>query len=357
MMTNTNRNRFYGNVFAIFACVMICCTVDAQYRIELSVYGGGGMSALQYTVNTGMLVPGYGGHLGAGYRYFLNESVGFVTGLEMAMYNNVFKPEQFVFNKSGNDGIYPFEFRSAGDVIEKQRAMMLQVPVMLQLQTKFDKAYNLYGTFGGKVGIPLFGTYNINAVYSNSGYYPFEDYTYTTQRFRGFGDYNEKLTNGSLEFNSIALFISAELGMKWNIRIRRTQQILYTGFYFDLGVSNIRKIDTDKLTPPDKLVVPDYVNNQFNLKVNSIFQEYYPGKVTPIAAGIKIQLAYGYESIHTEKAPKEKSVGVKRRIIRKRERHCDCCRICLFEKKYDDTYRRKYREFKVKSRNIKKTDK
>ena len=122
-------------LYIVLALFTMFGVVDAQYKKELSVHIGGGLSSLQYNVGSGIHNPGFGGHSGIGYRYFFTKSFGFVTGFELALYNAGFKSDQFSLNEWTNDGIHPFEFRSTGYVKEKQNAVMMQIPLMFQLQT------------------------------------------------------------------------------------------------------------------------------------------------------------------------------------------------------------------------------
>ena len=339
-MSKIKRNKF---IVVLAALLMLCGIVDAQYRKELSLHSGGVLSSMQYGVGSGSHRPGFGGHLGIGYRRFFTENFGIGTGFELSLYNAVFKSDAFNYTEWSNDGNYPFEFRSMGSTREKQTAMMMQIPLMLHFQGKFDeKRYCIYGAFGLRLGVPLFGTYKIRADYRNSGYYPYEDYTYTEQRFRGFGKYSEETGRGGLGLNPkisiplsedstfdlpFAASMSAEVGVKWKIRIRKSRQftnLIYTGLYLDYGLNSLKSMDEERYDQP---VDPNYANNQFNLNANSIF----PSHVTPFSAGIRVHLTHGYGTVR-EPPIKQKKIVLKKRTITVRQT-CDCCRICLLKKK------------------------
>ena len=344
-MATIIKRKIYYIVLALFTTYGV---VDAQYKKELSAHIGGGLSSLQYGVSSGTHRPGFGAHSGICYRYFFTKSFGFVTGFEFAYYNAVFKSDQFNLNQWSNDGAHTYEFRSTGNVKEKQYAVMMQIPLKFQLQNyNVDKKFNPYGAIGIKLGVPLFGTYKINANYSNSGYYPFEDYTYTDQRFRGFGKYSEQLDRGSLELNPIiaiplpsnedgssssidfplAALMSLEVGLKWKVWKRKQNQItntLYTGLYLDYGLNSLRNIENERY---DNMIETNYVNNHFNLKANSIF----PADVLPVSAGVRIHFVHGYGTF-TERTVKSKKIVLKKRTVTIKNK-CDCCRICFFPKK------------------------
>ena len=350
------RKRFY----AVLAMCAVCGAVDAQYRKELSVHGGGVLSSMQYGVGGGEHRAGLGGNIGAGYRYFFVRRFGFYTGFEIASYRAVFKSD-FGINEWSNDGKHPFEFRSKGMVKEKQGAVMMQIPIMFQYQNMPEdkKKYSIYGMFGFKLGLPVFGTYKISADYASSGYYPYEDYTYTAQRFKGFGNYNEKIGSGSLGLNPVislplpangdsppssidlpfAAVMSIELGMKRKIWINKTRALLYTGLYLDYGLNNLS--NTENRT--DKPVEANYSNNRLNINANSVF----PENVTPVSAGIRVHLAYGWGDFN-EKPVKRKKFALKKRLVQAQK--CDCCRICLLKKKPASPCETRNRSFEYKTK-------
>jgi opacity protein-like surface antigen len=190
-----------------------------------------------------------------------------------------------------------FQFRSeVSGFEEKQRAMMLQVPLMLQFQTGGDRQF--YVAAGGKVGIPLQGKYNNTASYSNSGYYPHENALYDTQEFLGFGNFPNKKSDGDLDFKTV-FFLSAEAGLKWKLSDGLS---LYTGAYMDYGLNK------QSITLQPSLVEYNR-NNPPAFKVNSILtyiysspsysssfiypgKTFYTDKIRPVAAGIKLRLAF-----------------------------------------------------------------
>ena len=68
-------------------------------------------------------------------------------------------------------------------------------PVLLHLQLG-----NFYLAGGVKAGIPLSSRYSCSAsMLRNSGYYSEDSYTYTTQKFMGFGTFNDIYSDGDIE--------------------------------------------------------------------------------------------------------------------------------------------------------------
>jgi len=274
----------------------------AQHDHELSVWGGGGLSGLNYKPTFGDKKLRLGGHFGLGYHYFFSPKWGLGTGAELGFYNTRFNMNNLenrymVTDYQGID----FEFRSTiTDYKEKQRAMMLQIPLMLQFQTPIAESnHQFFAAVGGKAGIPLRGKYDNTASFSNAGYYEYENALYNTQRFRGFGEFPDRKTKGDLDFKT-AFFLSVEAGVKWRLHENWS---LYTGVYMDYGLNNIVK--TQILLP-----IVEYNNaNPREFTANSIVQSQYTqympqqditappqtftDKITPIAIGIKLRLTFG----------------------------------------------------------------
>lgn len=270
------------------SCLLSCFTLNAQHKHELSLYGGGGLSALQYEVATGKQKGGPGGNLGLGYHFFFSQQWGLGTGVELACYNTRYNADNIsvrymTTDMEGNG----FEFRSAvNGYKEKQQAMLLQIPLMLQFQTGDE--HRFYVSAGGKVGIPVSGKYeSSNTGIQNSGYYEKENYEYTTQTFMGFGQFTGRGAEGDMSFKT-AFFASAELGMKWRLNGNWS---LYTGAYLDYGLNDIAKKQSRPFVEyntgsPEDFTVNSIVNSQYQ---TSSFTE----KIIPVAAGIRLRLAFG----------------------------------------------------------------
>jgi len=271
----------------------------AQHKHEFSAYGGGGLSALNYKVTVGEQKPGLGGHFGLGYHFFFSPAWGLGTGVELASYNAKFNADALsvsyiTLDMDGN----AFEFRSAASGYEEtQCAMMLQIPLMLQFQTGGD--HRFYAAAGGKVGIPLNGKYSTTASFSNSGYYAYENSLYDTQEFMGFGNFPNKKVKGDLDFKA-AFFVSAETGVKWRLS---DELSLYTGAYIDYGLNKQNIASRSSLVEYNQANPPEFTVNSilttdfpFFPSVSSSLataqRQYYTDKIKPIAAGIKLRLAF-----------------------------------------------------------------
>jgi len=295
--TLMNINMNMKLTFSAIAGLFFCTAINAQYAHEFSLYGGGGLSTLNYNVTAGKQNNGFGGKVGLGYQFFFSKKFGLGTGAELALYNSKYtldnlSQQYMTTDMEGTD----FEFRSAiTNYKETQQAMLLQIPLMLQFQT--GSKHQFYAALGGKAGIPLYGkSESSSATIVNSGYYPEENYEYTTQEFMGFGAFTGRNADNNLNFK-MAFFASAEAGVKWKLK---NKLALYTGAYLDYGLNNIYKENStaQQFVAYNTASPRDFTENsifasQYTQNGNS---QYFTEKITPLAVGIKIKLAFGFGS-------------------------------------------------------------
>lgn len=267
---------------------------DAQQPAhEFSVHGGAGSAGLNYKPSDGTQKNSFGGQFGLGYRFFLNSKLGLVSGLEIAMYGAKFNLNQAKTRYTTSDfENETFEFRSeVNGYEEKQSALLLQIPLMVQYQT-VGKTQG-YVAAGCKIALPMSGKYkNSAASLNNSGYYSTESYEYTTQEFMGFGTFANRNNDEKLKLNP-AIFVSVEAGVKWKLQGGFS---LYTGAYLDYGLNNICKssdplqfVEYNQSSPRD-FKINSILNSQVSR--NSASQSLV-SKTKPMAFGIKVSLAFG----------------------------------------------------------------
>ncbi|MFV0419510.1 MAG: outer membrane beta-barrel protein [Dysgonomonas sp.] len=279
-------------ISTIVAGILSCATLIGQNNQEVSVYGGGGLSTLKYKTVAGKQDNGTGGLFGIDYTYFFSEKLGFSSGLEIALYNakmqiNDFSDRYMVKDIDEDE----FEFRTVvTNYEEKQNTAYLNIPLMLRFQTGGNNKF--YAAAGGKIGLPLGGNYKINSsTIKNSGYYADEDYEYTTQEFMGFGTFTDRNISDEVKFK-MALILSAELGVRWQLK---EGLYLYTGTYIDYGLNDIlneeknkRFVEYNAASPRDFILNGALVSQYSNDNKTAAFID----KITPMAVGIKIRLAF-----------------------------------------------------------------
>jgi len=275
--------------------------LSAQAINEFSVYGGGGLSSLNYQLSQGNGSSGFGGDFGAGYTYlrFVNRAVetgtvvyqqmwGIHVGMGLGIYNATAKlnnVEAITSNliDSENDGFDLLSKLSGYN--ETQTVMFLTIPVMGQYNIE-----QFYVMGGIKTGIPLNGKYKSkDATLTNEAYYPKYENWMKTQTFAGYGAFNGKTFDGDLDLG-VSFMLSFEAGMNWNLG---GNLVLYSGAYFDYGLNDISKGDKQKF-------INYTANNAENFTTNSVLTSYSDGskstaftdKVNTMAVGIKLRLAF-----------------------------------------------------------------
>jgi len=270
--------------------------IFAQHKQEISVSGSGGLSFLDYKLTGGERKSGLGGLFGLGYHFFFSPVFGLGTGVEIACYNSKYELGNYNFSSMATDieGAN-FEFRSSlNGYDEKHYAMMLQIPLMLQMQT--GGKHQFYLAAGGKLGIPLKGKYNnTTSSLNNSGFYVYENSLYDTQEFMGFGKFTNKKYDGEINFD-MKFLASAEAGVKIRLSDKRS---LYAGAYIDYGLDNIMKtVDSYPSfveyniahTPP--FVINSVLNSKYSQGAGNVAQV-PTNEIKPMAIGIKLRLAFG----------------------------------------------------------------
>ena len=282
--------------------LLFCSLINAeQARNEFSIYIGGGFSSLMYDVidEQGRQKNGYFGHAGLGYTLFFSDHFGIGTGVEIAQYQAKYKIDELSLSRIAYDSYHGENFvlnTRISDYVEKQKMTSLQVPLMFQFQIGKPDKHNFYFALGGKGGVSLDAkAEGNNPKVQTSGYYPYEDYTYTNVPQRGFGSFEAKGQKSELDFKT-SILASAEAGVKWRLK---NNNALYTGLFLDHGfLKSITK------RPAGNLVENSSGNPQ-EYTINSALNSGLVDKVIPVSGGLKIKLAFGWGKIGKDDDVKE----------------------------------------------------
>jgi len=261
--------------------VLNSLSLSAQVAHEIIIQGGGGYSTLGYKPSTGKHGGGYGGECGLGYTCIFGEQWGVYAGIATGFYNAIAKLDGATIvtpNLRDNEGDRFDMYTTFTQSDEVQNATFLNIPVMMQFQTKGARKF--YALAGVKVGIPLGGKYKMKDVnLSNAGYYPELDNWFNSQTFAGFGDFANKNTEGKLAFKTTVM-LALEAGMKWKVGNIAS---LYAGVYFDYGLTNIAKeSDAQFLNYPPL--------NATNFSINTVLP-HITQKIHLMAIGVKLRIA------------------------------------------------------------------
>lgn len=282
----------------IFVLIISASTIFAQdNKHEVSVYVAGGLSTLSYEPALGDRSNGLGGNIGIGYTYSLTENLGINTGIEFSLYNAKMKRE--LFNNVMQQLVDPsdeelYDFHSAvKNYEEKQNAMYINIPLMLQFQ--HGEEHKWFIAAGIKLGIPVSGKYKSSASeITNKGFFYDTQNWGETQEFMGFGTYANYSNDEDIDFKVACLF-SAEAGMKWRLTDKMS---LYTGAYFDYGMNDIVKDSRDRsftklVETPEGIqcLNNSILNSSIGYNNNTLKQELVD-KVIPISVGLKLRLSF-----------------------------------------------------------------
>jgi len=255
--------------------------VLAQMLPEYSIYGGGGLSTINYNLSPGNRSGGFGGNFGAGYTYLIDFKWGIHSGLGIGFYRAKAKLgcEVVTPNLTDEEGKRFDMHTTLAGYSETQKAMYLNIPVMAQFRLNPKEGFYAMGGF--KVGIPLTGKYSSKAAQlTNKGYYPDLDNYATAQKFAGYGVFEGKNFNDKIKMD-VSITLALETGWKWQINDKFS---LYSGTYFDLGLNNVVK---DKNLPLINYSSVD-PSGFFTNSALSTFTK----KAGIMALGVKLRLAY-----------------------------------------------------------------
>lgn len=272
--------------------------LQAQQKHEISIYGGGGLSALNYklyNVNNDKVTAKAGVLAGVGYTYFFNNNWGISTGAEYTTYKS--KSESYsILNTSvvvdNYDDPFDYNVYQKGRT-ENQEASYINIPLMVQFQANETKGF--YAALGGKIGIPTSGKYKYQYdQLTATGYYPSLNVLYDDLEYRGFGTFEGQSGNNDLKFKT-AFMLSAEAGMKWSLGDKLS---LYTGVYADYGMNDVIKDKKDKQLLPYNNEDPLHSLNNSMLDskyTNTWTDRSFTDKVKPLAVGLKVRLSFAIQ--------------------------------------------------------------
>jgi cell division septation protein DedD len=306
--------------------LLLICSIYAQDRHEFSLHLGGGLSTLMYEPTAGKQSNGLDAQFGFGYVFFFSPRVGLATGLELAFYSAEYKissldtkstaiDETDVGSEDNPSGEFIFH-SILSDYQEDQSVAMLQIPLMLQLQTGGKQKQ--YLMMGVKAAIPLSGYLYSKGDIKNSGIYSYEPFEYGVQSERGFGTFKGKKNESNYSFEP-SISASMEIGTKWRLQDGLS---IYAGAYFDYGLGDILEKRKDVEDLP--LMIEYNQEDPKNYITNCVFDtqnkqpektDVFVEKVRPIAIGVKVKLALGLgvnQFLKEEEALKLNSEEVKR---------------------------------------------
>jgi hypothetical protein len=265
------------------ANIMTAQTKD--YKIhEFSVFVAAGLSSISYKLNEGTPNNGFGGNLGVNYTYGFNKNLGIVTGLGFSTYsakmsmNSDYEETYLSIDDSGDE--FTLKYSLGGGYGEKQNAILLTIPLMAKYTIPLGKGALKYFASGGlKFGVPIISKATISPkTITTSGYYEYEDRTYSNLPEHGFTDeqINEQYkSNIRLGF---ATMLAIETGVRFPIGYKRG---LTAGIYFDYSLNNVQKSNDMHMLEYQSIIPLRFV-------YNSVLNTVTVKKVNLLSVGLKI---------------------------------------------------------------------
>ncbi len=283
---------------------------EKHCKSELSTWVAGGLSTLNYQPTFGDKENGFGGTFGLGYTHYFSENWALQTGVELSLHQSKFSQNKLHDNYNTMD-LDPYvtqemNFRYRVDSYkESQQLYNLNIPLMLQYQTKKQGNHRFFVAGGVKLGIPISEKYESkNATVDSRGYYYDWHQTLNEPTSLGYGVFENQSAKGKSDFGLSAVG-SLETGIKWELRGGIN---LYTGVYADYGLNDIVKKHNDKF-----VVYDSYESNDFT-QINSVLTSQYTNnnrtmsftnKVSPMAVGFKLRLGFSVSCPVREKVKAE----------------------------------------------------
>lgn len=269
---------------------------DNETRHELSGWINGGFSSLHYKPTIGDHSGGIGGGIGLGYTYMFDPKWGISTGLSFDIYHAKTKIDKYFDTYTAIDDEDKYNWMSLLVDIdkfqEKQRAYLLNIPVMLQYQASGNEENTFYAALGGKIGIPVRGKYKSEGTYLTKGKYEFTETIFEDMPEHGYNLYPGLTEDKKLKLN-INVQLAVEAGYKW---LLDEDWFLYAGLYCDYGLTDIRK------NKDNTLRVLEYDReNPVRYRINSIAESsysdgkttsYYMKKMNTVSFGLKLKVAF-----------------------------------------------------------------
>jgi hypothetical protein len=282
---------------------------DMKSRHELSIYGMGGYSQLNYTFNRAIIPAtelgsssgATTGGLGLGYTFSIHPDIqqwNIVTGAELSLYSAEARANSLSEsspNRYSFDGRYEEMYFNSRitDYSEKQSVTYFQIPLMVEFRMpEYDK-HKWYVAAGAKFGFvfsdiaKFAGSYTTNADrLITTGYLPGRAETLSDMPDNGFANIVNTSWNGYLDFG-FNVSLTVETGVRWALT---DCWGIYAGVFVDYGLKNISpaKIPT---------VIVNYQESRPHVfSYNSVLTAQHPSgetyvdKINLLSIGLKVKI-------------------------------------------------------------------
>jgi OmpA-OmpF porin, OOP family len=258
-------------LFVIFLLISISLRAqDSKHYLHFDV--GGGIHDLNYGVSSGTVKAGYGYSASVGYSYFFGAHWGLQAGVAIQSFEAQSTINGLLTMSAVDSKGDAYQFRNQyTNWQEKQQALFVDLPLTVQYRHFFNKNIGLLVSVGGKVSIPVSGSYKTTGgEMRTTGYYSQWNAELYDLPLHGFTNYSSAFS-GDLSLKTAFSGI-ADVGCLVKLTDKMS---LYLGGYLDYGLNSIISARTNPVYQPDGtyngMLASDLVKN-----------------VKPIAFGLKV---------------------------------------------------------------------
>ena len=245
-----------------------------------------GSSGLRYTISQGNVSNslGFGGRLG--YSFFFHENVGIGTGVRISRYRTNLTINEYSIAFPGlYDGRDRPHYRivTLSDWEVNKRKLFLEVPLLLQFQTKFGRyqTIGMYANIGAKMKIPFNARHRVTdgSIENQGRYMQWGETIFFDLPHHGFGTDRDFRPSRDVRLRpgfaaTAGLGVMIELSRAWDLMV---------GVYMDYGFTDIQR---HRHGPIIYLGQGDLNQYRSVLVSNDI------GTVRPFSAGLEVGLRY-----------------------------------------------------------------
>lgn len=237
---------------------------------------GGGIHDLNYGVSSGTVKAGYGYSASVGYSYFLGAHWGLQTGVAIQSFEAQSTINGLLTMSAVDSKGDAYQFRNQyTNWQEKQQALFVDVPLTVQYRHFYNKNIGLLVSVGGKVSIPVSGSYKTTGGdMRTTGYYSQWNAELYDLPLHGFTNYSSTFS-GDLSLKTAFSGI-ADVGCMVKLSEKMS---LYLGGYLDYGLNSVISASNRPLYQPDGTY-------------NGVLASDHAKEVKPIAFGLKLGICW-----------------------------------------------------------------
>lgn len=258
---------------SLFTSIFLQAQEPVQY-LHFNV--GGGVHDFSYNLQNGTKQNNPVGYtFNAAYSYFFSPNIGLQTGIGAQSFNELSTVNYLSTTPATDELGRAYDFRANyKNWEEKQQAIFLDIPLVLQFRHKLGENLGIIASAGGKVSIPVYSKFKstANGEIVTTGYYSQWNTELSDLPQYGFST-NKNTYEGNLALKTGYAAI-ADLGFLFKLSEKTD---FYIGGYFNYGLNNILAPGTKEIYQRDGVY-------------NGVLASSQVKNVTPVSFGLKVGL-------------------------------------------------------------------